>query len=127
MALLNYPSLFDTIFDVTPSRGIKWDISDNDDNYIIAAEVPGCNRDQVKVSLDNGVLTISANREHDIERKGEKYYYRERSVGQIRRSIKLPVNPDPSTVAAKYVNGVLTITIPKTGSSVCKEITVEEE
>jgi len=94
---------------------MKVDVIEEPNAYVIQAELPGMNKDDVKVSVDNDVLTISAERKSEIkdEDKNKRYVRMERSYGAVSRSLRLPPGCDPSKINAKHENGVLKITIPR--------------
>jgi len=89
------------------------DVSENDDAYVVTAELPGSRPEDVTVELHDGVLTLRG--EKRSERSGEKEQTRwvERSFGSFTRSFTLPTNADGDKVDARFENGVLTLTIPK--------------
>jgi HSP20 family protein len=90
------------------------DVSENDNEIRVAAELPGLADDDIDVSLEHNVLTISGEKKHESEDKGENYHRIERSYGTFRRSIALPEGIDADKVDATFKNGVLTVTLPKT-------------
>jgi HSP20 family protein len=77
-------------------------------------EVPGIDPKDIKISLENHVLTISGERKQGEEEKEERFYRVERSYGAFARSIRLPMPVDEKMVNAVFKNGVLMITVPKT-------------
>ncbi len=89
------------------------DVSENDVAFVIKAEIPGINKDDVKVSLDNGVLTIEGEREQEREHKGWRFHRMERSYGHFIRSFSLPGNIDESHLKASFHDGLLEVDIPK--------------
>lgn len=93
----------------TPSA----DISETDASYLIKAEIPGVNKEDVKVTLQDGILTISGERRQEKEEKGKKYHRIERSYGSFVRSFSMPDDADESTVKAEFKDGMLNVTLPK--------------
>lgn len=89
------------------------DVTENDKEVKVIAELPGLTEQDVEVSLSNDVLTISGEKKHEKEDKGENYYRMERSYGSFQRSIPLPVEVQSDKVEATFKNGVLTVTLPK--------------
>ena len=89
------------------------DVSENDVAFVIKAEIPGINKDDVKVSLDNGVLTIEGERQQEREHKGWRFHRMERSYGHFIRSFSLPGNIDESHLKASFHDGLLEVDIPK--------------
>ena len=89
------------------------DISEDDGNYIVTAELPGTKREDVTVELEDDVLTIRGEKRNERDEKKEKRRIVERSYGTFSRSFTLPANADPERVSASYKDGVLTVTIGK--------------
>ena len=91
------------------------DVSETENEIRICAELPGVPEKDVEVTLDDDVLTIRG--EKKLERKEEKenYHFVERSFGTFQRSLRLPYPIDPEQVQARFDNGTLTVTLPKTG------------
>lgn len=87
------------------------DIRETPDNIIVEAELPGFDKEQIDISLENRVLTISAARE-EIEQDGDQHL-KERRNARVSRSFRLPATMDETSVDATLNNGVLTLTIQK--------------
>lgn len=90
------------------------DIIENPEQYVIAIDLPGLKKSQVKVSLKNHVLTVSGNREFLLE-EGETLKRSERKQGSFTRSFALPEEVDTTSVSAKFKDGVLHIKLSKSG------------
>jgi len=103
---LGLSSLFNPI---TSFNQMKLDLTEESDKYIVTANIPDFNKDQLKLRLRNGVLTISG--EIKEEKKDDTSY--SSSVRSITKSIKLPNNIQQQGISAKYENGNLIIAIPK--------------
>ncbi len=101
------------------------DIAENNVNIEVRAEIPGMNKDDLKVTVDGGILSISGERKKESETKDKKYHRIERYYGKFSRTINLPYDTDPSKVKATYKDGILTITLPKPEAAKTKEIDVE--
>ncbi|KXG75478.1 Hsp20/alpha crystallin family protein [Thermotalea metallivorans] len=95
------------------STGIKVDVKENDKNFVVEAEIPGVNKDQIHLDYNNEYLTISVEDNQEIREERENYIRRERRSGRMSRSLYVG-NIDEDQISAKYVNGVLTVTLPKT-------------
>jgi len=93
-------------------NAIKADIRENDKEYVVDAEIPGVNKEDIKLELINDTLTISAEHKAETEEKSDNYLRRERRMGSFSRSFYVP-NVKNEMVTAKYNNGILTITLPK--------------
>jgi HSP20 family protein len=94
----------------------RMDISEDDKEIRVIAEMPGATPDNVEVIIDDDVLTIRGERAQEREVNRKNYHLVERSTGVFQRSLRLPAPVDASQVQANFDNGVLTITIPKTGA-----------
>lgn len=95
--------------DWTPSC----DISETDQAYRIHAELPAVKKDDVHVTLDNGVLTIRGERRSEKEEKDVRFHRRELFVGSFARQFTLPADADEGKVDASFKDGMLNIVIPK--------------
>ena len=103
------------------------DIEESAEAYTIRAELPGLSKEKVKVTVENGALTLSG--ERDLERRVEtKTFHRvERSHGTFTRSFTLPDDVDPESVAANFKDGLLEIQITKREEALPKSIEVRVE
>jgi len=90
------------------------DIQDKDMEIVVEAEVPGMDEKDIDISLSNNVLTLKGEKKQEKEIKKDHYYHVERSYGEFRREIPLHCEIEDDKVQAKYKNGVLKITLPKT-------------
>ncbi|MDT8398799.1 MAG: Hsp20/alpha crystallin family protein [Pseudomonadales bacterium] len=90
------------------------DITENDDNFVVKADFPGIKKDDIKITLDNNVLTIAAEYKQEAEKKEKGRVIRqERRYGKYSRSFSLGSGVNEKAVAAAFDNGVLSVTIPK--------------
>lgn len=92
---------------------------------IVRASLPGFKREDVQLSVHNGVLDIKAESKHEEETKSEKFYRRERRVSSVSRRIALPGNPDGEGVSAELRDGVLTVKVPGAVKNGPKQISVK--
>ena len=99
------------------------DVSETDKDIVVEAELPGFTKDEVNVTLEKGVLTISAERKEE-EAEGEKRI-NERRYTRVQRSFTLPVTVEDDKVNAKLENGVLKLTLPKAAESVSQRIAIK--
>lgn len=131
-------SLFDNFFrgfDLQPFESRlggfnpKVDVTENDKEIKISAELPGMDEKDIDVSLQKDVLTIKGEKKEEKEDKGKDYYRMERSYGSFSRSVSLPVDVETDKIEAKFKKGVLSITLPKTAKAVAetKKIAVKVE
>lgn len=88
------------------------DVVDGEDAILVRAELPGMRPDEVKVELQDNVLTIRGQHEESSEEKGQRYVRRERRAGAFARSIALPAGTDASAISAACQDGVLEVRIP---------------
>jgi HSP20 family protein len=101
------------------------DISETDGEYQIKAEIPDVKKEDVKVTLEDGVLTIQGERKQEKEEKGKKYHRIERSYGSFVRSFSLPDVIDEEKVKAEFKDGVLSLHLPKSEKAKPKAIEVK--
>ncbi len=102
----------------------RTDIYETEDAFVVDIEAPGVPKDQVKVEVKNGQLTVSGERR--LERKAEKESYRlERHYGAFERTFTLGETVDAEKITAAYKDGVLTLTLPKAEKARPREIAVE--
>lgn len=111
--------LFNTFFDAPAEGGgvRRWvppmDLVETDGHFVLKADLPGVVEDDVKIEVENRVLTISGERRAENEDRKEGCVRVERSFGVFRRSLTLPGGIDPTGIAASFENGVLEVRIPK--------------
>jgi HSP20 family protein len=100
------------------------DLYEKDDHFIIKAELPGINKEDIKVDLKDRVLTLSGERSYNNEVKEENYYRRERSFGKFQRAFTLPADVDAEKIKAEFKDGVLQIEVPKPENQKAKRVAV---
>ena len=101
------------------------DVVEEDKEFIIKAEIPEVDRDNVKVTVNNGMLTISGERRLEKEDKTQKYHRVERSYGSFARSFALPEHVEAEKVTANFKDGLLTLRLPKTEKALPREVEVK--
>jgi len=101
------------------------DITEDDKEYLIKAELPEIKKDAVKVTVENGVLILSGERKLEKEEKNKKYHRVERAYGSFVRSFSLPDNADPEKVNATFKDGVLEVHVSKSQKARPKQIEVK--
>ena len=106
--------------DWTPSA----DISETDTAYLIKAEIPGVKKEDVKVTIQDGMLTIQGERKMEKEEKDKKFHRIERSYGSFMRSFRVPDDADESAVKAEFKDGMLNVTLGKSAKAKPKSINV---
>lgn len=117
-------SLFDNVMRGGPMQAAggptsvlapRMDICEDDNEIKLIAEMPGVTPQNVSVELNDDLLTIRGEREAERKEERKNFHMMERSYGAFHRSLRLPFPVDPAQVQARVDNGVLTVTIPKTG------------
>jgi HSP20 family protein len=93
------------------------DISEDDDSYVVTAELAGATKDDVTLELHDNVLTLRGEKRNEREEKKEHSRYVERTYGTFSRSFTLPANADGDRISASFQDGVLTVTVPKTAEA----------
>lgn len=101
------------------------DITEDDKEYVVKAELPEVKKEEVKVTVENGILSISGERKFEKEEKGKKYHRIERFYGSFVRSFSLPDDADSEKVEAKFSEGILTVHVAKSEAARPKEIEVK--
>ena len=101
------------------------DISETEGEYLIKAELPEVRKEDVKVTVENGVLTLQGERRQEKEEMGKRFHRVERSYGSFVRSFTLPESVDESSVKAEYKDGVLNLHLPKSEKVKPKAIDVK--
>jgi len=100
------------------------DISETAKEYILRAEVPGIPKDAVKITVEDGVLTLTGERRVEKEHRDEKHHRVERAYGSFTRSFALPSDVEDGQIAADYKDGILSIRLPRTAAKKAKPIEV---
>lgn len=101
------------------------DVEENDDEFVISAELPGMKRDDIKITFDNNMLNISGEKKAEKEMKEENFHRMERSYGKFSRTIPIPSGVKLDKIDAVYEDGVLTVHIPKTEEAKPKQIEIK--
>ena len=105
--------VFDDWFSHTPASGVDVDIMENEGGYTLSAELPGVDKKDLKVTVENDTLTLEAEKHDGSESKKDGHYHSERRYGKFSRSFKLNGQIDTEKIDARYKNGVLSLTLPK--------------
>lgn len=119
---------FQRIFDNFPGLPVerdsfspRIDISETKDNLVIHAEIPGVPKENLKITLQDNILTIEGEKKNVNEEKDVEYYREERAFGKFKRSFTLPVEVDSDKVDAKFEDGILEIKLIKHEPKEAKE------
>lgn len=102
----------DMLSEFNSSGSFKTDIKENPEGYVVHAELPGVNKEDINIDYNNNYLTISAIKNNEFEEKKDNYIRRERSYGSVSRGFYIN-NIDKNSIKAKFDNGVLSIELPK--------------
>ena len=125
--MFNWPFL-SSIWRRTPVEERVWapaiEVFDKEDNFVVKAEVPGMNEDDIDVSVVGDTLTIKGEKKAETEVKEEDYYCCERSYGSFSRSIALPSGVDSDKIEASYEDGVLEASLTKAAEVKPKKISL---
>ena len=100
------------------------DVSEDKDKFTVRAEVPGMKREEIAVTIHDGLLSITGERKAEGKTEGEAVHRQERFYGKFERTVTLPAHVAADKVKAQYKDGVLTITLPKTEEAKPKQIDV---
>ncbi len=101
------------------------DISEDDKEYVIKAELPELKKEDIKVSVQNDVLTISGERKYEKEEKNKKFHRIERAYGSFTRSFSMPDDADAGKISADVKDGVLKVHLPKSEKAKPKSVEVK--
>jgi len=101
------------------------DITENDDAFTVKAELPGVEKDDVSITVENGVLTIKGEKKSRTEEKNEKMHRVECSYGSFVRNFTLPTSVKADKVDAEYKDGILNMTLPKAEEAQPRQIEVK--
>lgn len=104
---------------------IKIDVAETDKQYKVKAEIPGVSKEDINVAVDGNMVTIAAEVKKDAEEKDKRYLRRERFVGAVSRSFMLSCEVDEKAAEARYVDGVLELTLPKRADTAARKLTVQ--
>ena len=104
---------------------IRMDVTEDDQNYLVKADMPGLNKDDIKVAIDGNQVSISAETKEEKETSNLGMLCRERRYGQQYRSFTLPQEVDDAQAQAKYENGVLQLTLPKKAGTARKQLAIQ--
>ncbi len=107
-----------------PRFGLALDVEENEDRYIIRADLPGASLEDIRVSIHEDLLTISAESAAESKAEDKRVILRERRIGKFSRSLRFPVAVNGAGLEANFENGVLSITAPKAENSKPRQIPV---
>jgi HSP20 family protein len=100
------------------------DLVESDKHLVLKADLPGVSEDDVRIEVEDNVLTISGERKEEQEEKRDGYYRMERAFGSFARSLSLPEGIDPDRIEASFDKGVLEVRIPKPEERKARRISI---
>lgn len=103
----------------------RTDVSEENDAYQVAIDLPGVKKDDIKIVVEDGVLTVSGERKQQTEEKGDGYRRLERSFGAFQRSFRLPKEVEIDKIESHYESGVLSVRVPKSEKALPRQIEVK--
>jgi HSP20 family protein len=102
------------------------DVKENDSSYTVQAEIPGVSKEDIQVSIEGNMVTLSAEvKQLDTQTKDDRLLRSERYFGSVSRGLQLPQDIDQAQAKAKYDNGVLTLTLPKKQGGSSQKLRIE--
>jgi len=110
-----------------PSRSMSLDVREQDDSYVIEADVPGIGPDDLEITVEDGVLTLATKERAEAEHERTTYHVRERRYGSVSRSIWLTADSDTESIKASLQNGVIVVTLAKHEALKPRKIDVQAE
>jgi HSP20 family protein len=123
-AFATWPFPSDENGSITSAWHPACDVFEDKQAVKIVAELPGVKPEDVKLSLENNLLTIRGEKKQEAEERSERVHRYERSYGSFERAFVLPSTVDPDNISADYSNGVLTVSVPKAERARPREIPV---
>ena len=124
---------FDTMLGLYPRERVQalWapaiDVEETNDSMVIRAELPGMNKEDIKVTVAEDTVTICGERKYENEQKNRTFHRVERAYGSFQRTVALPVSVQGDKAVASYRSGVLELVLPKAERVKAREITVESK
>lgn len=117
--------------DTEGANGSEWvpavDLAEEEDKYILTADLPGLTKEDINLSITDDVITLKGNRKTESEEKKKGYHRIERSYGSFQRVFRIPGGVDSGKVEASFKNGVLNVALPKPEESRPRQIDVNIE
>ena len=101
------------------------DVSETPEHLTLRLEVPGLSRDEIRISVENNMLTVRGEKTQETTREDETFYRTERSYGTFERSFSLPTHFDHDEIKANLQDGVLTVRVPRREEAKAREISIE--
>jgi len=115
------PSSFSKENELVPA----FDISENEKEYVVTAELPGIDVKNVEITISDGILSIKGDKKHEKEDKGEDYHRIERRFGSFHRSFRIPGRVESDKIDANYKDGILKVLLPKAEGNETRKIDIK--
>lgn len=130
--MLTLWNAFDDLFNDEWTRPVRWqrefrpavDVSEEENHYLVTADVPGMKAEDLDITVENNVLSVSGERKFEKKDDKQGYHRIERHFGSFKRSFTLPEGVDTEAIEANVENGALTIRIPKPVMALPKKVKV---
>ena len=130
--LLNLERMFEDFFDHNEVLEEKMshvypylNMEEDEDAFYVSVEIPGMKKEDIKISFQENVLTISGEKQEEKKKEGKSYHRIERNFGKFSRSVSIPSGVRLDKIGAEYENGVLYVTVPKAEEAKPKMIEVK--
>lgn len=117
-------SRFDWEWPELSPHAMRVDVQNQDDRYLLEAEIPGVSEDDVDINVEDNMLTVSVEQKKEEEDEKKQYMVRERLHRSLKRSFTLPKDADRETITASFKRGILTLDIPKSEDAKPRKITI---
>ena len=124
-----WDSLFDEFFGHSPAMHSDWapalDVREEEKHYVVQVDLPGTSKDDIKITFENDILTITGERKSEHKEQSAKMHRSERFVGKFTRSLRFPTDVDPAKIEAEFKDGVLHVKLEKSESAMVRQIEVK--
>ena len=107
--------------------GLAMDVSEDENDVVVKADLPGLKKEEIGISLEDNFLTIQGERKAEVDKKGKNYHRAERSYGAFEGTIDLGVAVEETKIKATYKDGVLEVILPKKEKTRTKQIEIKAE
>ncbi|MBM3317829.1 MAG: Hsp20/alpha crystallin family protein [Candidatus Eisenbacteria bacterium] len=127
--MTDWDGLFNDFFGRESTSGCSCmpavDVNEKDNHYTVRVDLPGLKKDDIKLTFENDVLTITGERKAEKEEKEGRFFHSERFVGTFARSLRFPSDVDPSQIDASFHDGVLEVKLAKSETAMVRQIEVK--
>lgn len=127
--LSDFDRVMDRVFGAQPRRDLQFpavDVREEDDKYVVEAELPGLTEQDVSVHLEDNLLVIESEKQEEETSDGPSYLYRERRQKSFRRAFSLPKDVDRESIEALFTNGLLVLSLSKLPEAKPREIKIKK-